>query len=1122
MSNFEYLRKDRSYRVFADVCIEAEKLMNVSYTASVTFARKALELAVKWVYKNDQDLRYNYQDTLAIMLNSRKFKEIIPYNMPGLLSYIQKLGNKAVHSKIVVEREEAILSLRNLFSFTSWIDYSYSRHYSDVKFDESILGEINNIVKVQDEKNKLTKMLDEMDKKLEKLTNENETLKKENEEQRKIYQREKEFQVDKISEAETRKRYIDLILESEGWVIGDNCLTEVEISNISTPSGKGKADYVLYGDNGKPLAVIEAKKVDVDPRIAKNQAKEYADALEKKYGTRPVIFFTNGLDYYIWDDTDYAERKVSSIYSKKDLEKLIFKRKNKNRLKNLAIKDVITNRAYQKEAIIRVTEALESGRRKMLLVMATGSGKTRTAASIVDVLTRHNWVKNILFLADRTALVKQARDNFKEYLPNLSLCNLLDNKDDINSRMVFSTYPTMMNAIDEAKDKKGNRIFTSGHFDLIIVDESHRSIYKKYQAIFDYFDASLLGLTATPKSEIDKNTYKIFELEDDNPTFAYELDEAIKQGYLVHYGKPLDVGLKIVRDGLKYSELSEEEKEEFEETFDGEEKEEISSEEVNTTLFNQDTVDLVIKTLMNNGLKVEGGDKLGKTIIFAVNQKHANFIVERFNKLYPEYRGKFAEAIYHNIKFVDNIIAQFKDKNSYPQIAVSVDMLDTGIDVPEILNLVFFKKIRSKAKFWQMIGRGTRLCKDLFGPGIDKKRFLIFDCYKNFEFFEVNGDGKEVKNSKSVSENIFGAKIEIIKSLQHLKYQEKPFIEYRDKLISEVILDILGINENRFDVRMKGAIVDKYKKLDKYEALDEKDVKEIKDVVAPLVIYEESDELAKRFDYLIYTIENAYLQNKSFLKAKNKVKETAESLSELGTLPKVLEKRQLIMDIQKDEFWNNINIFQLEEIRNELRELIRLLDKPATKIYYTDFKDEIVDYSEHESVGEFKIINQLVNYNKRVERYLEDFKNNDVIKRLKNNHPLSLNDIKYLEKVLWDELGTKEEYTETYGKIPLLKMVSKIIGMYREAVEKEFSEFLSDENLNSNQINFVRHIVDYIAQNGSIDKEKLQEFPIVNKFGGVGELFKNKTDVLIEIIGAVEKVNGRFEHISQEREFSSN
>ena len=408
---------------------------------------------------------------------------------------------------------------------------------------------------------------------------------------------------------------------------------------------------------------------------------------------RPIIFFTNGLDYYIWDDLNYPERQVSSIYSKKDLEKLIFRRGNKKPLKNVStdIKDEITNRVYQKEAVVRVTEALEKGYRKMLLVMATGSGKTRTAASIVDILTRYNWVKNILFLADRTALVKQAKNSFKEYLPNLSLCNLLDNKDDVESRMIFSTYPTMMNAIDETKNKDGSRIFTSGYFDLIIVDESHRSIYKKYQAIFDYFDANLLGLTATPKNDIDKNTYRIFDLENDNPTFAYELDQAIEEGYLVHYGKPIDVGLKIVRDGLKYSELSEEEKEEFEETFD-EEKEEISSEEVNKTLFNKETVDLVIKTLMNNGLKVEGGDKLGKTIIFAVNQRHANFIVDRFNKLYPEYKGKFAQAVCHDIKFVDDVIDNFKDKVLYPQIAVSVDMLDTGIDVPEILNLVFLRK----------------------------------------------------------------------------------------------------------------------------------------------------------------------------------------------------------------------------------------------------------------------------------------------------------------------------------------------------------------------------------------------------------------------------------------------
>ena len=1112
MSNFEFLKKDNSYKIFADACIEAEQLMNVSYSATVTFVRKALELAVKWVYANDAELRMPPQINLASLIKGKKFKDILPYNMSGLLSYIQQLGNKAVHSGRVITREEAVLSLRNLFSFTAWIDYSYSRYYSDVKFDESILGETDKIIKVQSEKDKLSKQLAEINKKLEELSNENQTLRKENEEKRKINEKEREYKIDEISEAETRKRYIDLIIENEGWTIGEDCIPEVEISGIATPSGKGKADYVLYGDNGVPLAVIEAKKLDIDPLIGKNQAKEYADALEKKYDVRPIIFFTNGLDYYIWDDLNYPERQVSSIYSKKDLEKLIFRRGNKKPLKNVStdIKDEITNRVYQKEAVVRVTEALEKGYRKMLLVMATGSGKTRTAASIVDILTRYNWVKNILFLADRTALVKQAKNSFKEYLPNLSLCNLLDNKDDVESRMIFSTYPTMMNAIDETKNKDGSRIFTSGYFDLIIVDESHRSIYKKYQAIFDYFDANLLGLTATPKNEIDKNTYRIFELENDNPTFAYELDQAIEEGYLVHYGKPIDVGLKIVRDGLKYSELSEEEKEEFEETFD-EEKEEISSEEVNKTLFNKETVDLVIKTLMNNGLKVEGGDKLGKTIIFAVNQRHANFIVDRFNKLYPEYKGKFAQAVCHDIKFVDDVIDNFKDKVLYPQIAVSVDMLDTGIDVPEILNLVFFKKIRSKAKFWQMIGRGTRLCKDLFGPGIDKERFMIFDCYKNFEFFEVNVDGKEIKTTKSISESIFGAKVDIIKSLQHLNYQEKSLIEYRNNLIDDIITSILDINNNRFDVRMKGAIIDKYKKLDNYKALNEKDVQELKNIIAPLITYTEEEELSKRFDYQMYVIENAYLGKKSFLRAKNRVIETAEKLSEKGTIEKISKKKETITKIQKEEFWENADLFQFEEVRKELRDLVTLLDGITTKIYYTDFRDEIVDYGERETGKNFKIVNKFEKYNKRVEEYLEKYKNDDVIQKLKNNIPLTMYDIKYLEKILWEDLGTKEEYEKTYGKIPLLKMVSKIIGMDRKAVEKEFSLFLSNENLNSDQINFVKHIVDYIVKNGSIDKKELKDFPEADKFGGLFQLFNNKRDVLTNIVKIIDKVNDRLD-----------
>jgi type I restriction-modification system R subunit (endonuclease) len=410
-----------------------------------------------------------------------------------------------------------------------------------------------------------------------------------------------------------------------------------------------------------------------------------------------------------------------------------------------------------------------------------------------------------------------------------------------------------------------------------------------------------------------------------------------------------------------------------------------------------------------------------------------------------------------------------------------------------------------------MIGRGTRLCKDLFGPGIDKERFMIFDCYKNFEFFEVNVDGKEIKTIKSISESIFGAKVDIIKSLQHLNYQEKSLIEYRNNLIDDIITSILDINNNRFDVRMKGAIIDKYKKLDNYKALNEKDVQELKNIIAPLITYTEEEELSKRFDYQMYVIENAYLGKKSFLRAKNRVIETAEKLSEKGTIEKISKKKETITKIQKEEFWKNADLFQFEEVRKELRELVILLDRITTKIYYTDFRDEIVDYGEHETGENFKIVNKFEKYNKRVEKYLDEYKNDDVIQKLKNNIPLTMYDIKYLEKILWEDLGTKEEYEKTYGKIPLLKMVSKIIGMDRKAVEKEFSLFLSNENLNSDQINFVKHIVDYIVKNGSIDKKELKDFPEADKFGGLFQLFDNKRDVLTNIVKIIDKVNDRLD-----------
>lgn len=464
---------------------------------------------------------------------------------------------------MAVRREQAVLSLRNLFAFTSWIDYCYSDEFYEKEFDENLLGDNDRFKKTAKEKEELFGILSQKDRKLEEVIEENKKLRKENEAKRKENQRNRNYKIDEISGFETRKMYIDLNLELNGWEIGRDCLEEVEVKNMDNYSGIGFVDYVLYVDDGNPLAVIEAKKTSTSPRIGKIQAKMYAEAIETETGARPIIFYTNGIDYYIWDDTDYPERKIAGIYSKKDLESLNFKRKNKKSLKNPDIKDEITNRPYQKEAIIRVLESYEQGYRKALLVMATGSGKTRTAISIVDILIRKYWVKNILFLADRTALVRQVKQGLNEHLPSLSLCNLLNNKDDINSRMIFSTYPTMMNTIDTIKNENGKKMFTNGRFDLIIIDESHRSIYKRHQDIFDYFDAYLLGLTATPKDEIDRNTYRIFELEDNNPTFAYDLDKAVDEGYLVDYGQPKVYNLRLIEDGIKYSELSEEEKEQF-------------------------------------------------------------------------------------------------------------------------------------------------------------------------------------------------------------------------------------------------------------------------------------------------------------------------------------------------------------------------------------------------------------------------------------------------------------------------------------------------------------------------------------------------------------------------------
>lgn len=1103
-SNFEFLKGKKEFESFSSQCLEAEKSIIVSPATCAILSRRALELAVKWVYANDSDLVLPYQDNISSLIHNESFRELIDSSMFNIIKYIVKLGNVAVHTNKPITRGEAVLALHNLHQFVSWIDYCYANEYTARDFDENELHEGDNKRTRPEELKDLYEKLSSKDRKLEELINENEELRKLRTEKRKENTENNHFKVDDISEAETRRRYIDVELKLSGWTFGKDVGIEVEIPGMPNDSGIGFADYVLYGDNGKPLAVVEAKRISVDEKKGEQQAKLYADCLEKQYGQRPIIFLSNGFNYWIWDDC--GQRRAFGFYKKSELQLIIDRRTSKKNLNNIKISDDISNRYYQKEAITAVAEAFEKKQRKALLVCATGTGKTRTAISIVDVLSRHNWVKNVLFLADRKALVKQAKNNFSKLLPNLSLCNLLDRNDNPEeSRMIFSTYPTMMNAIDDTKGKDGDRLFTPGHFDLIIIDESHRSIYKKYKSIFDYFDAYLIGLTATPRDEIDKNTYSIFDLENRVPTYAYEYEKAVEDGYLVDY-RTIEVKSKVMEAGIKYDDLTQEEKEEYEMLFDDDESigDEISSTAVNEWLFNADTIDLVLNKLMTEGLRIEGGEKLGKTIIFAKSSRHAKAIVERFNKLYPEYGGNFAKVVEHKTPYVDTIIDDFSDKDKMPQIAVSVDMLDTGIDIPEILNLVFFKKVRSKTKFWQMIGRGTRLCPDLLGVGQDKEEFLIFDFCNNFEFFRVNPKGFEGNNVETLTERLFNIKTALVKELQDIKYQEdEEYVNYRNDLVDELVEAVEALNEDGYLVRMHLPYVHKYKNREVWQSIGELAQNDIKEHIAPIVNSINDDELAKRFDLVMYTIQLAKLQNLGAKRGIKNVMQTAERLSKLGTIPEVKEKKAVIERVMTSEFWEEANIFDMDKVREDLRELLKYLERVNQKIYYTNFNDMIIS---EESNGSMYNVNDLKSYRKKVEFYLKEHQNDLAIYKLRNNKPLTEEDIKTLENVLFNELGSKSDYEKEYKETQVKVLVRKILGMDREAANEAFSEFLNNQNLNSKQIHFVKLIVDYIVKNGFIeDNRVLMEDPF-RSVGSIIELFENNVTERNNLIKRINEI----------------
>lgn len=1114
-TNFDYLLEKSEYVSFAEQAVEAERSIEISPATCAILSRRALELAVRFVYAHDADLTLPYQDNVSSLIHEPTFRSIIEPRLFPMLKYTIHLGNVAVHTNNNIKRDEAIIALRDLFEFCDWIDYSYSKEYSEKTYDESVLARGDEKRVKADELRQLYDSLSSKDKKLESVLKENEELRKQMANQRSYNSQTREFHVDKISEAQTRKKYIDVALKESGWVIGKNVTEEEPVTGMPNSTGTGYVDYVLWGKDNLPLAVVEAKKASVDTMVGSQQAKLYADCLQNKYGRRPLIYTTNGFEFYYTNDyMGYPRREVSGFFTQEELQLEMDGRKQRIPLEDIKISDEITNRPYQKEAVTAVCDAIMKKHRKMLIVQATGSGKTRVSISIVDVLRRHNYVKNILFLADRTALVKQAKNNYSNLLPDLSCCNLLDGKDDPeSSRMIFSTYPTMMNAIDEKKNKFGEKLFSPGHFQLIICDEVHRSIYKKYQEIFEYFDAFLLGMTATPKNDIDKNTYSIFDLERGVPTFAYELDKAVEEGYLVNYST-LEYKTQIMEEGIHYDELSDEDKEEYEKTFESDDMigDDISSAAINSWLFNSDTIDTVLKELMEKGLKVEGGDKLGKTIIFAKNSLHAQAIVERFNKLFPECGGDYIKQIDYSIKYCDSLIDEFSIKDKMPQIAVSVDMLDTGIDIPEILNLVFFKKVRSYAKFWQMIGRGTRLCSNLMGEGFDKERFLIFDFCNNFEYFRVNKNGAESGVVESLSEKIYNTKAQIARELQAPRYtSDETYVDYRINLVDQLHDAVIELNDDSFLVKRHMRYVETFRSLTAWNCLETMEISNIKEHIAPLIKPQRDDELARRFDYLVYSIALGLLQSKNVQTPVSIVVQTAERLSAKYSVPQVKKEKDIIEKVLTPDFWDGVTIIELETVRNAMRSLLQYLEKFVRKVYYTDFPDTIIDSTEGEPIYGG---NDLKNYRKKVEYYLKEHSDKISVYKLRNNKKLSAADLKELERILWKELGSKDDYIKEYGDTPVGRLVRQIVGVDRAAVNEAFSEFLTEERLNLNQMRFVNLIVDYIAANGNIDDNKVLMGEPFKSVGSITTLFKDDMGTAKQIMEVVAQIKRNSEEIA--------
>ncbi len=1139
MSNFTFLQPD-----FPDLyreCLKAEQYAWSEPKICAILCRSALEKGMHILYESDQSLVLPYDTNLGALLFTDEMKALLDRSMFQELNVVRKIGNAAAHSTRKISKNQSFQSVKNIFRFARHLSIYYGDSLDKVpRWDETQLRrETKEQKTIREQARIIAEKEEQLAKEREQLRAFQEEL-KHSEAQRAAFEektrrlterkeaREREFISEEVnppltSERETRLQLIDLLLTEAGWTDRQPG-RDVEYPVTGMPestnrTGTGYVDYVLWGRDGLPLALVEAKSTLHSPRKGKHQATLYADCLEKEFGRRPIVYYSNGWETFLWDDQFYPHRNVSGFHKPEELQLMIDRRKTRKDLRAFDVNPDISNRPYQLEAIKRVADRfvttqdgqLKGRHRKALLVMATGSGKTRTSISIVDMLTKNNWVKRVLFLADRNALVKQAKNAFKDHLPHLAGIDLT-REEDPDARLVFSTYPTILNKIDGTKNEDG-RYYGVGHFDLIIIDEAHRSVYQKYRAIFQHFDSLLIGLTATPKNQVDRNTYELFDLEDGVPTFAYELHDAVDQGYLVP-AKAIEIPVKLPLEGVRYKDLSEREKREYEEHFGdpGETDfvDNISGSAVNSWLFNKNTIDQVLKYLMEHGIKVKGGDKLGKTIIFAKNHKHAVFIEDRFNACFPEYSSTFLEVIDNYNDKAQSLLDRFVNDQQEldPQIAVSVDMMDTGVDAPRVVNLVFFKKVYSQSKFWQMIGRGTRLRPDLFGPGKDKEFFLIFDLLENFEFFDENPEGYISSEGKSLTEKIFQTKLQLALAIRNYKEVQPKDRNFSEHLIQELHGAISRLNEENINVRQEWEHVRRFKQAEEWQDLNIHDRGILVNQLAKLTTIVDEEEKALRFDFLMYSLMLYFYTNDPLQTRKiDQLTNIAVQLEKKANIPAIGDKLPIIQRVQTDTFWQNADLNALEQVREALRDLMVFLEAERTPYIESDFEDELELKQVREDIlPEYK---KTVPYRERVEQFIRKNKHHLVIDKLYKNKAITAQEWQQLEDFLYSqEFISKERFEREFEDTTLGRFIRRIVGLDQNVVNELFSSFIQNENLTPNQITFVQKIIDYVQKNGYLDKKLLvsQPFDQMHEKGILG-VFEGQDAVIRALSKTIDQVN---------------